>query len=71
MYSVRLSQKWDTACREWGFPPCKARKNFSKSFEKPLDKPHKVWYNKDTPKGENKFSNAPTALVWEKEVHYG
>jgi hypothetical protein len=21
-------------------------KNFSKKFEKPLDKPHKVWYNK-------------------------
>jgi hypothetical protein len=26
-------------------------KTFSKKFQKSLDKPHKVWYNKDTPKG--------------------
>ena len=37
--------KWNTVCREWKFPPCKARKNFSKTFEKPLDKSTKVWYN--------------------------
>jgi hypothetical protein len=26
------------------------RKNFSKSFEKPLDKYHKVWYNISVPR---------------------
>jgi hypothetical protein len=26
----------------------------SKKFEKPLDNRHKLWYNKDTPKGVNK-----------------
>jgi hypothetical protein len=29
-----------------------ARKNFSKKFEKPLDKPRGLWYNTDTVKRE-------------------
>lgn len=28
------------------------KKNFSKKFEKPLDKPHGMWYNKSVKRGK-------------------
>ena len=44
--------KWNTVCREWQFPPCKARKNFLRNFKKPLDKYRKVWYNNSVKRRE-------------------
>jgi hypothetical protein len=32
-------------------------KKFLKNFQKTLDKPHKVWYNKNVPKREYKIKN--------------
>jgi hypothetical protein len=38
----------------WSVP--KPPKKNKKNYRKPLDKPHKVWYNKDVPKrNENKL----------------
>jgi len=34
----------------------KVTKLFQKKFEKPLDNHHKLWYNKDTPKGVNQIA---------------
>jgi len=33
-------------------PAVKELKNFSKKFEKPLDKPHGMWYNKSVKREE-------------------
>ena len=42
-----------SVCLEFAFPPCKARKNFLKTFKKPLDKNRKRCYNKNVPKARN------------------
>jgi hypothetical protein len=33
-------------------PQVKELKNFSKKFEKPLDRPRRVWYNKSVKRGK-------------------
>ena len=42
-------------------PPCKARKNFSKIFEKPLDKSNNIWDNNST------NTRQPTSTTGENE----
>jgi hypothetical protein len=46
--------------RNSAFPTGAARKNFSKKFEKPLDKPLKMWYNKSVKRGRELKNNAKT-----------
>jgi hypothetical protein len=38
-----------------GYTPSLEKKS-SKKFSKPLDNRHKLWYNKDTPKGVNQIA---------------
>ena len=42
------TRRWANQVARGENPPCKARKNFLKTFKKPLDKIPKVWYNKST-----------------------